>query len=256
MNVFLGITTLVLGIAGPQDSPEPSTAAPRTNAPLEQQQAPAVPLDQLRARAGMGMGSAGAGGGMMRRGGGSGGGQDFVPIAPTDPGLSSPDSPWAAPTEGGSPGASPGFGTRARSPGSTIPGRRPPTAGLHPGYRPNSQGIAQQVQANRLENMPRQAAATQVAKPFNSYTSPRTTSAYMDLYRSSNEGYNNYSQLVRPALEQQQQNHSFGGQIRGLQSNSRLQAMGLQKLGKGFGQRGTNAPEFYMNHQRYYPDVR
>jgi hypothetical protein len=249
MNAILSMTTLLLGAValpdfnpGTDQSAAPETAAPQSAGPA--QQSPAVPLDQLRVRAG-GFTSRGGSGAASSQG-------QFVPMAPTDPGLASPDSPWAAPTEGAASGVAPGFGTRARGSSSTL-GRRPTAsagASARAPSRAGSPAIAQQAQASRLEAM---SGAGQVGKPFTGYTPPPTTSPYMNLYRGSSESYNNYTELVRPAVDQQRQNQSFGGQIRGLQSSSRLQSMGLQRLGKAAGQRGTNAPEFYMNYGTYYP---
>ncbi|MFZ5829981.1 MAG: hypothetical protein ACOY3P_07825 [Planctomycetota bacterium] len=98
-----------------------------------------------------------------------------------------------------------------------------------------------------------------MSKPFSGYSPSPSVSPYLNLYRRDvGAGVDNYNTLVRPLIEQRQQNQLFGGEIRGLQSTQQLQNSALQRLGKtGVGQfqqgRATNAPEFYMNYGPYYP---
>jgi hypothetical protein len=94
-------------------------------------------------------------------------------------------------------------------------------------------------------------------KPFAGYRSPSPVSPYMQLYqRQSASGLDNYNQFVRPLLEQQRVNQAINSEIRGVQSGVRLQNYAIQRLGKAAVSpqlQRTNAPEYFMNHQRYFP---
>jgi hypothetical protein len=113
--------------------------------------------------------------------------------------------------------------------------------------------VAQQAQESRLEPA-RPNPVARPGKPFAGYTAPPTTSPYMNLYRRGAGDSDNYTTLVRPLVEQQHENRVFGGEIRGLQSATRLQTSALYKLGKQpQTQAGTTAPEYFMNYRDYYP---
>lgn len=92
----------------------------------------------------------------------------------------------------------------------------------------------------------------------------------MSLFRERDaaEGINNYYSLVKPQLEQQQDNQRVGREIRNLQNTAQTQGLGLQQL---YQQRqakqrpgnmipGMNtqqrAPATFMNTQQYYPGLR
>lgn len=118
---------------------------------------------------------------------------------------------------------------------------------------------ARQAAASRMGAFSRPTApVAQQAKPFAGYTPPPTTSAYMNMYRANQGQIENYTTLVRPELQAQQQNQRFGGDIRGLQSLSRVQQHALQRLGKVNQsqqiQQGFVAPEYFNNYQMYYPN--
>jgi hypothetical protein len=178
-----------------------------------------------------------------------------VPVAPTDPALTTPDSPWAAPTESTTPGTTPGFGVSGRPYASTAYG----SAGLgayatptQPTVRSNAETFAQQIQASRLQAVGRPGAVLRSPKPFASYTPPPTTSPYMNLYRPTTNGVvNNYTEMVRPDLQQQSENQLVGRQIGGLRTAARIHSSILQQHGVS-GQGGVPG---YMNYGDYYQGV-
>jgi hypothetical protein len=113
-------------------------------------------------------------------------------------------------------------------------------------------------QAERLQPSAGIAApAARVSKPFANYNPAPAVSPYMNLYRRDTSGgtIDNYNAFVRPMVEQGRANQTFGGEIRGLQSNVRLQNSAVQRLGK-FNQRantGTMAPEYFQNNGAFFP---
>ena len=77
------------------------------------------------------------------------------------------------------------------------------------------------------------AAAWTPQKAFTNYQPPSSgVSPYMNLFRTgtNNGTIDNYTTLVRPALQQQTANQQFGSDIFGLQRNARLQSAALQQL--------------------------
>lgn len=195
-----------------------------------------------------------------------------VPLPPTDPNLGSPDSPLVAPTESGD-GTLPRFGTPSARP-SYPPGMRPNSLYRGPssasrsrsgGSRYGAQPVQRQTR-NDLFMMEQQAqqmqpragimqAAPQVTKPFSGYSPGPAVSPYMDLYRRDTGGLDPFNTFVRPQLEQRRAKEIIGGEIRGLQSNQRLQATMMQRLGKTNDrvQTGTMAPEFFQNYGSFFP---
>jgi len=196
-----------------------------------------------------------------------------VPLPPTDPDLRSPDSPLAAPTEGGE-GNLPRYGTPSTRP-AYPPGMRPnslyrgPSSASRSRYAGGSRYGAQPIQRqtrNDLFLLEQQAqqlqpragvtqAAPQISKPFSGYTPGPAVSPYMELYRRDTGGLDPYNTFVRPQLEQRRANQIIGGEIRGLQSNQRLQSTVIQRLGKNNDrvQTGTMAPEYFQNYGSFYP---
>jgi hypothetical protein len=227
---------------------------------------PAVPLDVLRTRPTLAptnpgvlpnyYGTARTSNSAMLR-------ESYVPTSPTDPALASPDSPWAPPTESMSPTIAPGFGTRGRAFANMASnmaygaGGAYGAAGMGPPRQPtsrggSSEGFVQQLQTSRLQATSRPNAVLRTPKPFYSYTPPPTTSPYMNLFRPTTNGVvDNYSNLVRPQLSQQEENQVFSGQIRGLRTASRLHSSILQQRSGNAGQSG--ATDYYMNYGGYYP---
>jgi len=267
MNIAIGIGTLLLG-----GWVLPSAEQPLADLP-PQPQAFGTPTQRPGPRPGTG-----DTGGAYRYGTGQtsralrlGTDETAVPIAPTDPLLTAPESPWQAPTQDLPSGQAYPYGTRRPSPeGAAGPARsayRPPTSmsrsrtGVsRPTGRVGAQLTPQQQmqQQARLEMMlPKtMPAPSQATKPFAGYSAPPTVSPYLNMFRSNLSGLpsDNYNTWVRPQLEQNRQSHVFGGEIRGLQSAARVQGSVLQRLGKKtetIG--GTMAPEYFQNYRDYYP---
>jgi hypothetical protein len=97
------------------------------------------------------------------------------------------------------------------------------------------------------------------SRPFTNYQAPYVgTSPYMNLYRGGTGGViDNYTSLVRPALQQQQANQAFTSDIHGLQNSSRVQGLSLRRLGQETNSlRGVNATQYFMNYGDYYPGTR
>lgn len=203
----------------------------------------------------------------QRRGGEELQREQTMPVAPTDPSLGDPDSPLAAPTQS-SAGTMPGFGPRRVGPSASGRPAAPHVspwssqrAGQQQGRGPSiaairSQQIADQLQADRMAPSTGVAASpARVSKPYANYTPPPAVSPYFNLYRTDNQAgtINNYYTFVKPQVDQRQANLSFGGEIRGIQSNQRLQNTAVQRLGKLNQVQGTNAPEFFQNSGAYFP---
>ena len=246
MNIALGIGTLLLGgWVMPDSQPQSDLPAPR----IEQPRQGGRP-DMTRTRSGSGEYSSQPR--STRQGGDE---EPTIPMSPTDPNLQSPDSHWATPTQtkpSGQSGQSRSFGTRPYSGGGQM-GSYPQRTGTRPAptrtqrsygttssagrpvFRPNIDLVGMQQQTPKVEMGPRpQAAGTQLSKPFQNYQTPSGVSPYQSLYNfnPTSSISNNYKLYVRPQLDQQRANRTVGGQIRGLQSNSRLTASALQRLGK------------------------
>ena len=74
----------------------------------------------------------------------------------------------------------------------------------------------------------------------------------MNLFRDDVDvGLDNYSTLVRPFVEQRYTNQRVGGQIRGLQHNSRTQSSSIKRIGQTA--EGVATPQFYQNFKGFYP---
>lgn len=94
-------------------------------------------------------------------------------------------------------------------------------------------------------------------------------SPYMNLYRNDTAGgtIDNYTTLVRPALDQRSQNQRFNDDIYGLERSARIQNSALQQLNRGARTRTLQSvatpqfylqttggmPQNYMNYGNYYP---
>jgi hypothetical protein len=168
--------------------------------------------------------------------------QQHVPLAPTDPALSAPESPWQAPTAEGS-ATTLGFGSGAAA-GRVSPYALPSRATT--GYRSFIDYAGSGVGTQRGPSAPLRAN-----KPFTGYRPPPAVSPYLNLFRNDTDGglVDNYTTLVRPFVDQQMTNQMIGGQIQGLQGATRTQGRALQRMGQ---QIGTGAPEYFMNHGAFY----
>lgn len=190
-----------------------------------------------------------------------------VPFPPTDPWAVSESYPWAPPTanspqEYGAAGRGPTAG-RSATPYSgtggsglgpyTMPGRTRPAYQGYPSHR------SQRARSRGFDPTRRAAAhspQTRVSKPFSNYSRPRGISPWTNLYRTNNYygTTDNYNELVRPVLEQQQANRRFGTDVSGLQSRARIQGTDIRNLGRQTQRlQGTGSREYYMNLGGYYP---
>jgi len=267
MSMAIGIGTLLLGAWV-----LPSVEEPLADLP-SQPQAFGTPTQKPGSRQGTGPAETGGsyryGTGQTSRGLRQGGDDTTVPIPPTDPSLTAPESPWGAPTQNLPGGQAYPYGTRRPSAeGAAGPSksRAPPsrsrsaTGAGHPTSRVGAQLTPQQQQQQqaRLEMMlPKTMPATgRASKQFDAYSAPPTVSPYLNMFRTNLSGQpaDNYNTWVRPQIEQNRKSHVIGGEIRGLQSAARVQGSVLQRLGKKtetIG--GTMAPEYFQNFKDYYP---
>jgi hypothetical protein len=83
----------------------------------------------------------------------------------------------------------------------------------------------------------------------------------MGLFRNDTAGgtIDNYSTLVRPALDQRSMNQQFNLDLYGLERNARLQNMTLQQMDR-YNQnsrdpQSISTPQFYRNFGGYYPGL-
>jgi hypothetical protein len=91
------------------------------------------------------------------------------------------------------------------------------------------------------------------ARPFASGVSP-----YMGLFRNDTAGgtIDNYSTLVRPALDQRSMNQQFNLDIYGLERDTRLQNMALRQMSRYNNSRAPQSiatPQFNRSFGGYYP---
>ncbi len=202
----------------------------------------------------------------------------MLPVSPTSQGLY--NSPMA-------PGGGSGFGlpgqpgNMSTQPGGMVMPPSPTDQGpmaFSPGtttdqqiYGPHSPSGISQSAAPQMPVASRQSAGmpSSGAKPFQDYKRTSPYSPYMNLSRTQDmdRGINNYYNLVRPALEQSQENSRVRRSINTLQNTSRNQGMSLQQINQQnqARQRPGNVipgadvqqrmPATYMNVQQYYPGL-
>ena len=174
----------------------------------------------------------------------------IAPLAPTDPSAGANRFPWGAPTAGAPTDPT---GTAA---GSTVGGAGPynmPTR-ARPSYAPRPSSSVRRPGPVRSGSA--SAGSATANKPFSGYRRQRLTSPYMQLYRSNNSygTIDNWNELVRPALEQQQQNRQLSSDVRGLQGATRSQGLDLRTLGRATqGLQGSANRQYYMNYGGYFP---
>jgi hypothetical protein len=184
---------------------------------------------------------------------------NFMPMVPTEaapglaargPGLVPPTQPMPAEGTGGGPQAAGAYGPAV----SRIPmaptyrqPSLPPAAGATGAYSP----FAQQEQQRMAAWMPQKAFA-------NYQPPPSGSSPYMNLWRTgtNNGTIDNYTTLVRPALQQQNANQQFGNDIFGLQRAERIQRAAIQQVNpQSRYLQGIGTPQYYMNTGGYYPGM-
>jgi hypothetical protein len=148
-----------------------------------------------------------------------------------------------------------GGGARAQGLNLAAPTEGAPSMlGPQGGYRATSYGLDQSrmVQSTANPNVIAPPVQASTAKPFAGYQTPSGQSPYMNIFRNgtNNGTIDNYTTLVRPQLNQRVLNQQFGQDIRGLQSDTRLQGQNLMNQSRQL--QGVSTPQFYMNYGSYY----
>jgi hypothetical protein len=181
------------------------------------------------------------------------GNANVIPLTPTEaaqpgtpgtPGLVAPTQPMMGE---GIAGASPygGLPNAAGRPMPVAPTYRRPTMSPPSMYSPSPLMTAFDQQRTQL------SAATAPQKAFAGYQPPPSgASPYMNLFRTDTSGgtIDNYTTLVRPALQQQAANQQFGNDIYGLDRNARLQSAAIQQFNQtNRSLQGIGTPQYYMN---------
>jgi hypothetical protein len=115
-----------------------------------------------------------------------------------------------------------------------------------------STSLASPFNAYERQRNEMSSAMSTPQKAFAGYQSASSgVSPYMNLFRTdtSNGTIDNYTTLVRPALQQQNANQQFGNDIFGLQRNARIQNATLQR-GDRYGRtlQGVGTPQFYQTN--------
>jgi len=123
-------------------------------------------------------------------------------------------------------------------------------------YHATSRGLDQSrsVQPTAAASVMAPPVQPSTEKAFAGFRPTSGVSPYMNLFRTGNDNgtINNYTTLVRPALEQRSLNQQFGHDIRGLQNDTRMQGSNLQQLNQTRQLQGVGTPQFYMNYGNYY----
>jgi hypothetical protein len=168
-------------------------------------------------------------------------GEPSAPTAPADP--------LATNVSGG--------GAKTQGLDLRMPTERPPAMlPTEVGNRAMSRGLDQSrsVQSNGSPSVMAPPVQQSTEKAFAGYRTPSGTSPYMNLYRNgtNNGTIDNYTTLVRPQLDQHILNQQYGRDIRGLQTDSRMQGSSLQQINQSRQLQGVSTPQFYMNYGSYY----
>jgi hypothetical protein len=185
-----------------------------------------------------------------------------MPLSPTEtlpPGAETTLGQPSAPTSTGSPLSTnvSGGGAKSQALNLSVPTERPPQMlASEVGNRAVSRGLDQSrsVQATGVPNIMAPPVQPSTEKAFAGYHTSSGISPYMNIFRSgtNNGTVDNYTTLVRPQLDQRALNQQYGRDIRGLQSDSRLQGSSLQQINQSRQLQGVSTPQFYMNYGNYY----
>ncbi len=218
-------------------------------------QRPATDLGVSRPQSAYRPGSAYRSGGRtsspLTQGGARAGGQNsFVPLAPTNPSAGVDRFPWAPPTAGAP--TDPTGRAAGTSAGRAGPYDMPTRA--RPSYTPQPSSSVRRPGPVRTGGT--SAGSATANKPFSEHRRQRLTSPYMQLYRRTNAygTSDNWNELVRPALELQQQTQQLRRDVRGLQGATRSQGLDLRTLGRATQNlQGSGNRQYYMNYGGYFP---
>ena len=280
MNIAIGIGTLLLGgwVLNTPANDDQTTTSPQS--PSAESALP----PGARALRGMGEESKGKGDRGASQGQGSstprtddqsnGRGQLkwVLPAPPTEPGVSRIGSRFAMPTPPTGVGTDTEYRDPSYSPNPSgspmqtgmpeVPTSRqvaPPRNGSSPSYYDERTFYRGSDLRDSYSGFVLPAAPTKPfanVRPFASGVSP-----YMGLFRNDTAGgtIDNYSTLVRPALDQRSMNQQFNLDLYGLERNARLQNMTLQQMDR-YNQnsrdpQSISTPQFYRNFGGYYPGL-
>ncbi len=269
MHITMGIGAMLLGgwvLASPVDQdnlrpvqplPQPAITAPRPSAGQSSSQYDTRTMDEQGYKRRM-LGKERG----MRHGGrtdqspshmqqqASGTGMPTSPTSSARGAAGLPLSPTADPTLMEGQGATgqggpqmPVAPTSQGRPSPSYSGRGSSGAMQRPSSRPTSQRSS--GGSSRSEQK-----AFSTYNPFSSGVSP-----YMNLFRRDTSGgtVDNYTTLVRPALEQRAANQRFNMDIFGLERRARLQQHSLQRMEQTDRTlQGIGTPQYYMNYGGYY----
>lgn len=177
-----------------------------------------------------------------------------IPVAPTDPNALQTTSEGASTMGMSNRVASQGPGAYA-TPGAPLPPTQRQSFSGGTDNRPLVRNILDQTRGSAFLSNSGGAMQDQVpAKAFAGFRPTSGVSPYMNLFRTQGDLLDNYTSLVRPAIEQRFLNQQFNRDLRGLENNSRTQGVNLQQLYRSNQTlQGVETPQFYMNYQSYYP---
>jgi hypothetical protein len=277
MQIAIGIGTLLLGgwvLTSPQLPDEQyAPARPSPSAAQAYQPQPGMgtgrpmgagPRDMYREdRMGQTRQRDGGAGQSQNTGQQQSGTAGMAPMAPTD--SSQPFGPGmpTAPTSNLPPDAAAGAGATGPAYGSA--GTQIPMSPTPRSYAPSPSAYssygAMQSERQRMMASAHSGFSKATAGPEKVYSGYQinTTgvSPYMNLFRRDTAGgtVDNYTTLVRPALEQQMANQRFNMDIYGLERNARIQQSTLQQMERQNARtpQSIGTPQFYMNAGNYYP---
>ncbi len=185
-----------------------------------------------------------------------------MPLAPTQtlaPGTETMLGQPSVPTSTANPLPTNAYGGGAKPQGLELrtPTERPPAMlPAEVGDRAVSRGLDQSraVQPTGSPNIMAPPVQPNIDKPFAGYRQASGISPYMNLFRNGTDNgtVDNYTTLVKPQLDQRYLNQQYGRDIRGLQTDARLQGSSLQQINQSRQLQGISTPQFYMNYGSYY----
>jgi hypothetical protein len=183
----------------------------------------------------------------------------MMPASPTEfGGYGMPTAPTAIPENAG-PGLMPDGSNGPMVSGMPmIPTSRrvgAPRDANSPSYQDEAYAQRQRSTLNSYPapvSQPTSAKAFASSRPFSSGVSP-----YMGLFRNDTAGgtIDNYSTLVRPAIDQRSMNQQFNSDIYGLERNSKIQNAMLRQMQNSSSRspRGVSTPQYDRAYGGYYP---
>ncbi len=273
MHITIGIGVMLLGgwvLTSPVDqdnlrpvqpAPQPAVAAPRPDAGQSLSPYDTRTMDEqgykrrmLEKERGMRYkGRADQSPSRMQRRA-SGTGMPTSPTKPTQGAAGLPLSPTADPTLMG--GLGQGQGAMGQG-GPQMPVAPTAQGRPSPSYSGRGSSGAMQRPSSRSTSQPSFGGSSRsnqkafsTYNPFSSGVSP-----YMNLFRRDTDlgTVDNYTTLVRPALEQRAANQRFNMDIFGLERRARLQQHSIQRMEQTERTlQGIGTPQYYMNYGGYY----